>query len=83
MINVQYINIEEACQITGLTRRSIYNMEKKDFPARLKLNSNKNVPIYNKTEVQEWSRKYNKDKKQKNSHLYSDIYDQIMNEIMA
>jgi predicted DNA-binding transcriptional regulator AlpA len=83
MSNIVYIDLNKVCQITGLTRRSIYNMEKGDFPKRVKLITGRSIPIYNENEVEEWSNKYKSNMRFKKDKCHSSIYDNLINEIIG
>ena len=69
----QHVGLKEFCEISGLTRKSIYNKEKSDknFPQRIKVLPGRRLPIYLKREVEQWSLEYSHKQKcgrPKNGH---------------
>lgn len=62
MTQHQHIGIVDICVMTGLSRRSIYYKEKLDieFPKRVEIVPGRKLPIYLKSEVEQWNSKYSK-----------------------
>jgi predicted DNA-binding transcriptional regulator AlpA len=81
MSNEIYIGINEVCKITGLTRRSIYNMEKTSFPRRAITVGEKAIPVYLKREVEAWAAIYKANKNNINKRL--GLYDILINDIIV
>jgi predicted DNA-binding transcriptional regulator AlpA len=55
----EYIGLVKIAELTGLTKKTIYNQEKNDinFPKRLQV-GDRFFPIYNKKEIENWFLNY-------------------------
>jgi predicted DNA-binding transcriptional regulator AlpA len=83
MSEEKYIGLNEVCILTKLTRRTIYNMEKRNFPKRVKIIPGKNIPVYCRREVEQWAHDYLKSKLFSKNSNKKNIYDILIDEYLG